>query len=48
MMTADMLTRMSAAQALGAAISLAVLAVSIAVIVVMFVSGWRETRPPRQ
>jgi hypothetical protein len=48
MMTADMLTRMSATQIFGATISLAVIAVSIAVIVLMFVSGWRETRPPRQ
>ena len=48
MMTADMITRMSATQIFGATISLAVIAVSIAVIVLMFVSGWRETRPPQQ
>jgi hypothetical protein len=48
MMTADVLTRMSATQLLGATISLAVIAASVAVIVVTFVSGWRDNRPPQQ
>jgi hypothetical protein len=48
MMTADVLTHLSATQALGATISLAVIVLSAAVIVTTFISGWRDNRPSQQ
>jgi hypothetical protein len=48
MMTADVLSRLSAGQTLGAAISLTVIVLSVTVLAVTFISGWRDTRPPKR
>jgi hypothetical protein len=47
-MTADMLTRMSATQIFGATISLAVIVLSVAVLAITFISGWRDNPPSQQ
>ncbi len=48
MLTADVLSRMSTGQVLGATISLAIIVLSVTVLAVTFISGWRDRRSPRR
>ncbi len=48
MLAADVLTRLSTGQVLGATISLTVIVLSVMVLAVTFIPSWRDRRPTRR